>query len=126
MLSFANDFEATTTPTCILLPLESPSRPIRITFSAKGYLQSKNRTLTMLLREARTEDLQALVELAERAILDSNHQAETLKDRAHGRIELGGPGADLLRELSFAYKERIEVLKPVLAAIRDEMENRRK
>jgi hypothetical protein len=86
----------------------------------------KNRTLPKLLRDGRTADLSRLVERIEKLILDVNHEGELAKDQAQRAVETQSGDAERLREFSLVYKERIEVLKPILAALKDEIANRAK
>ena len=41
-------------------------------------------------------------------------------------MEKGSDDVDQLRELSLLYKERIDILKPILVAIKEEIVNRGK
>ncbi len=86
----------------------------------------KNRTLPKLLRDGRTADLSRLVERLEKLVLDLNHEGEVAKDRAQRAVETQSGEAEHLREISLVYKERIEVLKPILAALKEEIANRAK
>jgi hypothetical protein len=74
----------------------------------------------------------------EQTILDLNHECEVAKDRAQqaaanpeasssrGRGQSGARGlsVDELRDLSISYRERIELLKPIAAALKEEIANR--
>lgn len=89
-------------------------------------LRVKNRTLPRMLREGRTSDLETLVDRLEKLMLDLNHEGELAKDQAQRAVETNSGDADRLRQMSLVYKERIEVLKPILAAINDEVANHAK
>jgi hypothetical protein len=96
----------------------------------RALIAAKNQQLPAILREKRTDELAALVVKIEQTILDLNHECEVAKDRAQqatanpdassGR----GPTVDELRDLSISYRERIELLKPMAVAIREEIANR--
>lgn len=86
----------------------------------------KSRTLPKLLRDGKTGDLSRLVERLEKLVLDLNHEGEVAKDRAQRAVETQSGDAEQLREMALAYKERIEVLKPILAALKEELANRAK
>ena len=69
----------------------------------------------------KTESRNDLLDLAtriEKSILDLSAQAERAKDRAQAMVEKGqgDPAPD--RELSVLCRQRIEILKPVLAAVK--------
>jgi membrane-associated protease RseP (regulator of RpoE activity) len=109
----------------------------------RAIIGAKTRQLPKLLRDTKTDDLTALVVKIEQTILDLNHESEVAKDRAQqatvnpeassgrGR-ERGqpaaagdrGPTVDELRDLSISYRERIELLKPIAAALKEEIANR--
>jgi putative ubiquitin-RnfH superfamily antitoxin RatB of RatAB toxin-antitoxin module len=94
-------------------------------------LIAKSRTLPGLLRDKKTAELQDLSVKVEQAILDCSHESELLKDKAQraveaGNQEAGALGADQERELSLTLKERVEIIKPILAAIKEEIANRSK
>lgn len=81
-------------------------------------LDAKNRSLDRLLREESREDLLSLVTRIERAILDLNEKSEQAKDQAQAKVEKGqgDPAPD--REFSLLCRQRIEILKPILAALK--------
>jgi len=92
---------------------------------------AKNLQLPRILRESKTGDLTALENKTEQAILDYSHESELLKDKAARSIEAGTENAnsmdvDRARELALAYKEKVEVLKALLGAIKEEIGNRGK
>lgn len=90
---------------------------------------AKTTQLPALLRDTRTDELSALVVRIEQTIPDLNHEGEVAKDRAQ-QILAAGAGAspavsaDDLRDLAISYRERIELLKPIAAAIKEELSNR--
>jgi len=109
----------------------------------RAIIAAKTRQLPNLLRDTKTDDLTALVVKIEQTILDLNHESEVAKDRAQqatanqeassgqGRERgqpavAGGSGltVDELRDLSISYRERIELLKPIAAALKEEIANR--
>lgn len=86
----------------------------------------KTLTLPQLLREKKTAELAALTVKIEQVILDLNHESEMEKDRAQRAAEQDPQAVEDHRELAVVYKERIEVLKPINAAIKEEIANRTK
>ena len=120
----------------------------------RAIVAAKNAQLPAILREKKTEELSALVTKIEQTILDLDHEAELAKDKAQDSAANGatargggdggrpmpdqmitrargfghaanqGPSLDELRDLSISYRERIELLKPIAAAIKDEIANR--
>jgi hypothetical protein len=89
-------------------------------------LSFKALKLPILLRDKKTAELTALTVQMEQTILDLNRESELEKDRAQRAAGTGSKDVDPLRELSLLYKDRIEVLKPILAAIKEEIANRAK
>jgi hypothetical protein len=107
----------------------------------RALIAAKNQQLPAILRDRKTDELSALVVKIEQTILDLNHESEVAKDRAQqatanpedssGR-DRGQPAAaadrdltvDELRDLSISYRERIELLKPIAAALKEEIANR--
>ena len=81
-------------------------------------LEAKNHSLEKLLRKESRDDLLTLATRIEKSILDLSAQAEQAKDRAQAMVEKGqgDPAPD--RELSVLCRQRIEVLKPILAALK--------
>jgi len=88
-------------------------------------LQAKNKSLPRLLREKSVAELLDLTTRIEQAALDLNEQAERAKDRAQRIVEKGegDPGPE--RELAILCRQRIEVLKPILAELKQEVALRR-
>lgn len=89
----------------------------------RAIIAAKNRELASLLRDSPTSDLQGLVVRLEQLILDLNHESELLKDRAQEAAANQGDVATL-RSLAISYRERIELIKPILAATKDEIVQR--
>jgi hypothetical protein len=83
-------------------------------------LEVKNRSLPMVLREKSRDELLSLITRIEKAILDLNEQAEQAKDRAQNKVEKGAGDPAPDRELAVLLRQRIEVLKPILTAIKQE------
>jgi hypothetical protein len=81
--------------------------------------------LPTLLRDSKTSDLTALVIKIEQTILDLNHESELTKDHAQ-QVATDGRGRQLdgIRGLGISYNERIELLKPIAAALKEEIANR--
>lgn len=81
-------------------------------------LDAKNISLAKILNEKSGDELLALATRIEKAILDLSEQAERAKDRAQAIVEKGqgDPAPD--RELSVLFRQRIEILKPILAAVK--------
>jgi hypothetical protein len=104
----------------------------------RALIAAKTQQLPAILRERKTDELSALVVKIEQTILDLNHECEVAKDRAQqaaanpeasssrGRGQSGARGlsVDELRDLSISYRERIELLKPIAAALKEEIANR--
>ncbi|MCP3176489.1 hypothetical protein MJO47_05185 [Desulfuromonas sp. KJ2020] len=87
-------------------------------------LEAKNRSLPRMLQEKPREDLLALVTRIEKAALELNEQAERAKDRAQAMVEKGegDPAPD--RELAILCRQRLDVLRPILAALQQEIVRR--
>jgi len=88
-------------------------------------LQAKNRSLLKILREKSKDELLALVTRIEMSILDLSEQSERAKDRAQTMVQKGEGDPAPERELSILCQQRIEVLKPILAALKQEAAGRR-
>lgn len=101
-------------------------------------ISTKTRLLPGMLRSASTEELTSLVVQIEQAILDLNHACEMAKDQTQ-QAAAGEPAAqpedasgaskpapDLatLRDFTISYRERIELLKPILTSLKEEIANR--
>jgi hypothetical protein len=84
---------------------------------------AKNRTLPGILRSRRTEALRGLIDRMEQLILLLNRKLEAARDRAQQAIASGGqPKEDL--DWAAVYRERIVLLKAVLAETKEEVANR--
>lgn len=83
-------------------------------------LEAKNRSLVKVLQEESGSELLGLATRIEKSILDLNEQAEKAKDRAQAKVEKGegDPAPD--RELSVLCRQRMEILKPILAAVKQQ------
>jgi hypothetical protein len=107
----------------------------------RAIVAAKNQQLPAILRERKSDELSALTVKIEQTILDLNHECEAAKDQAQQTVASGdtpeasvrggrgsaGPattGLNELRGLAICYRERIELLKPILAALKEEIANR--
>jgi hypothetical protein len=110
----------------------------------RAIVAAKNHQLPTIIRERKTEELTELVVKIEQTILDLNHECEVAKDQAqqsvadgsseNARQSRGGRGdasqttaptqLEETRGLAICYRERIELLKPILAALKEEIANR--
>ncbi len=92
----------------------------------RAIIAAKNQQLPGILRDQKTDDLTALVVKIEQVVLDLNHESEVAKDRAQQAAAANGDQRQIeaLRDLTISYRERIELLKPILAAIKEEIANR--
>lgn len=102
----------------------------------RAIIVAKNMQLPSLLRDSKTSDLTALVIKIEQAVLDLNHESEVANDRAQrmaagndrtrGSVAANGgaQGIEEIRGLAISYQERIELLKPIAVALKEEIANR--
>jgi len=110
----------------------------------RAIIAAKNQQLPAILRDSKTDELTALVVKIEQTILDLNHECEVAKDQTQQSVASGeapaqsvrgergnvGPTTinttrfDELRGLAICYRERIELLKPILSALKEEIANR--
>ena len=110
----------------------------------RALVAAKHQQLPGILRDRKTDELSALVVKIEQTILDLDHEGEVAKDQVQqsaagsGAPETmprgGGHGMasqaanstslDELRGLAICYRERIELLKPIAAALKEEIANR--
>jgi hypothetical protein len=92
----------------------------------RALVAAKVQQLSALLREKKTEELTALVVKIEQTELDLNHGSETAKDRAQqlAAENSAAPQIAELRGLAISYQERIELLKPIAVALKEEITNR--
>jgi tetratricopeptide (TPR) repeat protein len=89
-------------------------------------IEAQDQLLPKLLRDSKTPELAALATKIEQTILDLAHENELAKDRAELAIANNSTGAAEVDELALIYRERIALLKPILATIKDEIANRQK
>lgn len=89
-------------------------------WSNRVLLQAKNRTLPQLVRTLSTTELLDLVTQAENAFLDLSRLTEMAKDRGQKAVAEGSDGS-AARELSLTYRERGDILKPILATLKQEI-----
>jgi hypothetical protein len=89
-------------------------------------IAAKNQQLPAMLRERKTDELTTVVIRIEQAIMDLDHESEVAKDRAQQAMANNGPAGqiDELRGFTISYRERIELLKPILSALKEEIANR--
>lgn len=92
-------------------------------WSNRVLLQAKNRSLPTLLKDKSTGELLDLVTLVEHAFLDLNRMSELAKDRAQKAVADGADGG-AARELSLTCRERGDIMKPILAALKQEVAGR--
>ncbi len=92
-------------------------------WSNKVLLQAKNRSLPGLLQQKSTPDLLTLITQVENSFLDLNRMAETAKDRVQKAAAEGVDGSTA-KELALTCRERSDILKPILAAIKQEVARR--
>jgi tetratricopeptide (TPR) repeat protein len=89
-------------------------------------VEAKDTLLPTVLRDSKSEELEELATKIEQAILDLTHETEMATDRAQ-RADANLPGSgELQREFALVYRERIALLKPILASVREEISNRQK
>jgi hypothetical protein len=86
-------------------------------------IAAKTLTLPALLQNDKTAQLVDLSVKFEQVMFDLEHEAQLARDRAQANAANGSP-AEGEQEWSLIYKERIEILKPMLSAIKDEIANR--
>ncbi|MGB4342490.1 MAG: hypothetical protein WBJ03_02645 [Moraxellaceae bacterium] len=86
-------------------------------------LQIKNSTLAGELRGQSLPQLQELMTRLESSLLDLNERVGRANDRAQQAIEKG-ENPEALRELAVVYRQRGEVLKAILGAVRQEAATR--
>jgi len=89
-------------------------------------IAAKNQQLPAMLRERKTAELTNVVISIEQAIMDLDHESEVAKDRAQQAMANNGNAGqiDELRGFAISYRERIELLKPILSALKEEIANR--
>jgi hypothetical protein len=92
----------------------------------RAIIAAKNQQLPAILRDGKTDELSVLVVKIEQTILDLDHECEVAKDRAQQATATNGDPQQIeeLRGLAISYRERIELLKPILTALKEEIANR--
>jgi len=92
----------------------------------RALVAAKNQQLPTILRDKKTGELATLVVKIEQTILDLNHECEVAKDQAQQTTATNGDARQIddLRGLAICYRERIELLKSILTALKDEITNR--
>jgi hypothetical protein len=86
----------------------------------------KSTQLEKVLRDARTEELRDYAVRIEQTILEANEAAEKEKDEGQRRVERNQEGVEACTRRARTYRSRIEVLKPILASVKEEVSNRGK
>ncbi len=84
-------------------------------------LMAKNRTLPSLLQEKSRDDLLDMVTRIEKTVLDLNEKATQANDRAQDMVVKGAGDPTPKRNLAILLRQRIEILKPILGAIKQEL-----
>jgi hypothetical protein len=79
-----------------------------------------------LLQHGKTEELRNYVDEIEHTILEATDASEKEKDEAQRLLASGIADENQHTDLARAYRLRIEVLKPILAALKEEIANRGK
>lgn len=101
------------------IPVLSPEVAWPVRWSNGILLQIKNTALGTELRSKSLPELQELTTRLETGLLDLNERVGRANDRAQQAIEKG-ESPEALRELAVVYRQRGEVLKAILAAVRQE------
>jgi len=90
-------------------------------------IEAKNRMLPKLLRESKTDKLVDLTTMIEKRILEITHARELAKGRAQAAMQQEQRKEKQIendRTFTLLCTEVIEVMKPILAAIKEETANR--
>jgi hypothetical protein len=103
-----------------------PSSQFSVTQATELLITWKNEHLNALLQRTKTEELRSYVNQIEHTILQATDASEKEKDEAQQLLAGGATNETKHTELARAYRLRIEVLKPILAAIKEEVANRSK
>jgi len=87
---------------------------------------AKTLQLPKILSDWKTAELTALIVRIEQTILTLSHECELAKDQAQVAVADGRPSGSMekWRDLALSYRERVELLKPIVAAIKEEIANR--
>ncbi len=86
----------------------------------------KSTELEKVLRDAKTEELRDDAVRIEQTILEANEAAEKERDEGQRRVERNQDGVEACTRRARCYRSRIEVLKPILASVKEEISNRGK
>lgn len=86
----------------------------------------KSTELEKVLRDARNEELRDHAVRIEQTILEAAEAAEKEKDEGQRRVERNQDGVEGCTKRARSYRSRIEVLKPILASVKEEIANRGK
>lgn len=97
--------------------------PSRARWRTRKLIAFKNAGLAPILAEAKTAELRDLVTTLEGYMVDLTHEIEVSNDAAALNVAAGSE-AQLPRELALAYRERLEVVRPILVAVKEELEGR--
>lgn len=111
---------------CKLLFNIQPDDQFTVSQVTEFLITWKNRHLDNVLRSSTTEELREYMNQIEHTIFQAMDASEKEKDEAQ-RLIAGGVNAEHEHtDLARAYRLRIEVLKPILAALKEESANRTK
>jgi hypothetical protein len=91
----------------------------------RALIAANTLTLPGIIQGQKTADLVNLKVKIEQTIFDLEHVAEIDKEQAEASTASGGDAGEL-REMSLVYRERIEILKPMLEGLKQEIVNRGK
>lgn len=97
--------------------------PPRARWRTRKLIAFKNAGLPAILADAKTTELRDLVTTLESYMVDLTHEAEVGNDAAALNVAAGSD-AQTPRELSLVYRERLEVVRPMLASVKEELEAR--
>ena len=104
--------------------LSGSDRAEVLRWSNNVLLEAKNRSLENVLKLESRDGLLDLATRIEKAILELSETSERAKDRAQAMVEKGEGDPLPEHELSILCRQRIEILKPVLAALKQEVATR--
>lgn len=104
----------------------NPSEHLSVADVNDAILTWKNHHLDQILRKAKTDDLRDYADMIEHTILHATDAEEREKNEAQGLVANGGTVENPHSALARAYHLRIDVLKPILAAMKEEVANRSK
>ena len=101
-----------------------PFRQMPFDDFTKYLIAWKANELDRLLRDARTDVLKEHAVRIEQTILEADELSERAKDEAQRAVERNQGDVERFTQRARLYRSRIEVLRPILAAIKDELANR--